>query len=582
MFKLKFIWSKLKGKRTLFVLGMILTIITSFVGLINPALSKFLVDNIIRNKNHKLLIPMVIIMIAVVIIKNALHLLKVYFMEKSSQHMLYNIRMRIFKNIQYQEMDYFEHISTGDIITRLNGDLEFIRHFVAYTTYCYVEMFFIFIAATVFLFLNNVKLTIAYLCVMPFIVVISYFYSKFIRPFFVRNRACLAKLNTCAQENIEGNRVVKAFSREDYEIDKFSECSKQYMDSQLKATYAFQKVLPIITLFSHLLTPITIIAGGILAINNQITIGELTMFSSMSWALTTPMQNVNTLINDYHKFSASVEKVVEICFDTPIIQNRDDSIKTKNKFKGKVEFKDVVFSSGDKTILNGVSFTANPGETIAIMGPTGSGKTTIANLLSRFYDINDGHIYIDDTDINKLKLEDIHRSIVTATQDVFLFSDTIENNIAFSNVSMSRKSVIHAATLAAADSFIKETPDGYDTIIGERGVGLSGGQRQRLAFARAIAARPSVLILDDTTSAVDAETEAYIQNSLKNLPFKCTKFIIAQRVSSVINADKIVILQDGKATTGNHSELAAKNRFYRDICELQDVENLPDFVGGEE
>ena len=151
MFKLKFIWSKLKGKRTLFILGMILTIITSFVGLINPALSKFLVDNIIRNKNHKLLIPMVIIMIAVVIIKNALHLLKVYFMEKSSQHMLYNIRMRIFKNIQYQEMDYFEHISTGDIITRLNGDLEFIRHFVAYTTYCYVEMFFIFIAATVFM-----------------------------------------------------------------------------------------------------------------------------------------------------------------------------------------------------------------------------------------------------------------------------------------------------------------------------------------------------------------------------------------------------------------------------------------------
>ena len=216
------------------------------------------------------------------------------------------------------------------------------------------------------------------------------------------------------------------------------------------------------------------------------------------------------------------------------------------------------------------------------MGPTGSGKTTIANLISRFNDVDSGQILIDDIDITKLKLEDIHNSVVTATQDVFLFSDTIENNIAFSNLSMSRKSVVDAATLAAADSFIKETPDGYDTIIGERGVGLSGGQRQWLAFARAIAARPSVLILDDTTSAVDAETEAYIQKSLKNLPFQCTKIIIAQRISSVIKADKIIIIQSGKIDIGTHNSLASNNRFYRDICELQDIENLPEFKGGNE
>lgn len=582
MLNFKFIWSKLKGKRFIFVLGLILTVITSFIGLVNPVLTKYLVDYVIKGAHHSWLIPMVLLMIGVVIVKNLLHLLKIYFMEKSSQHMLYNIRMTIFKNIQYQEMDYFDRISTGDIITRLNGDLEFIRHFVAYTSYCYVEMFVAFTVATIVLFFTNVKLTVAFLSVMPFIVVISYFYSKYIKPFFRKNRACLAQLNICAQENIEGNRVVKAFSREDYEIEKFSKYSKEYMASQLKATYAFQKIYPVISLFANLLTPITIIAGGILVINNELTIGELTMFSSLTWAMTIPMQNLSSLLNDYHRFSASVEKVIEINYDTPIIKNRDDSVKIKNKLKGKIEFKGVSYSVGDKKILDNISFAANPGETIAIMGPTGSGKTTIANLISRFNDVDSGQILIDDIDITKLKLEDIHNSVVTATQDVFLFSDTIENNIAFSNLSMSRKSVIDAATLAAADSFIKETPDGYDTIIGERGVGLSGGQRQRLAFARAIAARPSVLILDDTTSAVDAETEAYIQESLKNLPFQCTKIIIAQRISSVIKADKIIIIQNGKIDIGTHNSLAANNRFYREICELQDIENLPEFKGGNE
>lgn len=582
MFNLKFIWAKLKGKRNLFIIGLILTVVTSFIGLVNPTLSKYLVDDIIKKQNHSLLIPMVLLMLGVAVFKNLLHLSKVYFMEKASQHMLYNIRMTIFTNIQYQEMDYFNHITTGDIITRLNGDLEFIRHFVAYTSYSYVEMLFVFCGGLSIMFATNVKMTLAFLSVMPFLVLVSYFYSRYIRPFFKKNRENLAQLNTCAQENIEGNRVVKAFSREQYETEKFSKYSKEYMDSQLKAAYAFQKVLPLISLIANLLTPITIFVGGYFVIKGELSLGELTMFSSLSWTLTVPMQNASNLLNDYQRFAASVEKVIEINYDQPMIKDRDDSIKVNDNLKGKIEFKDVCYSAENKQILSNVSFIVEPGTTIGIMGPTGSGKTTIANLLSRFYDIDSGHILIDGIDINKLKLEDIHRSIITATQDVFLFSDTIENNIAFSDSNMSRKSVIHAARLAAADQFIKDTPDGYDTIIGERGVGLSGGQRQRLAFARAIAAHPAVLILDDTTSAVDAETEAYIRNSLKKLPFSCTKIIIAQRISSVIDADQIVVIEDGKATVGNHSSLAKTNRFYRDVCELQDIENLPEFVGGEQ
>ncbi len=580
MFIFRFIWEKLKGRRVIYILGLFLTLLTSLLAIINPYLSKYLVDDVIRQQKHNMLIPLLLAMIGVIVFKNSLHLLKVYFMEKSSQHMLYNIRFNIFKNIQYQEMKYFDLISTGDIITRLNGDLEFIRHYIAYTFYLGIEIIVVFFSALIVLFSTSVKMTLALLCVMPFIFAVSYYYSKYIRPFFRKNRANLAKLNQIGQENIEGNRIVKAFTREEYEVDKFSNASKEYMNSHLKATYAFQKILPVINTLASSITVINMLVGGIFVINNTITIGELTMFTSLAWALTNPMQNISTILNDYQRFATSAEKVIEICYDSPIIQNREDAVEIE-KINGKIKFENVSFSAGNKDILNDVSFEILPGETIGVMGPTGSGKTTIANLISRFYDVDSGKILIDDIDIRHLKLEDIHSSIVTATQDVFLFSDTISSNISFSNENMSEEEIRNSAILAAAEEFIIRTPDSYDTIIGERGVGLSGGQRQRLAFARAIAAKPSVLILDDTTSAVDAETEEYIQNSLKNLPFECTKIIIAQRISSVVNCDKIIILENGCVTVGNHQTLSATNKYYRDICELQNVGNLPDFLGGE-
>ena len=559
--------------------GMTLAGLSSVLVVLAPFLSKYLVDDAIKGGRRELLIPLLLGCMGAVLLKTLLHIACVYFMELASQHMLYNIRMKIFTNIQYQEMTYFSRVSAGDIITRITGDLEYIRHFTAYITYLTVEMIVSFSAALVVLISVNLSLTLCLMAVMPFIFLATLVYNKKARPIFRSIRYRLSQLNVAATENIAGNRVVKAFAREEYENEKFDEKSRDYMQANLKAAYTWQKLIPVINFLAQSLSVINLLAGGIFAAYGKITIGELTMFTSLSWALANPIKNISTMLNDYQRFSASVEKVIEICCARPLIADRNDCIDKKERFDGKIEFRNVTFSYGKKKILDNVSFTVMPRQTVAIMGPTGCGKTTVANLIMRFFDVNGGEVLLDDVGIRMRSLHSVHNAAAVATQEVFLFSDTIENNIAFCNPDMPLDEVKQYARLACADDFIMKTEDGYDTIIGERGVGLSGGQRQRIALARALAAKPAILILDDTTSALDMETEREIQHNLKALPFDCTKVIIAQRISSVRNADMIIVLQNGKIQTGTHVQLAATCRYYRDVCELQDEPNLPEFVG---
>lgn len=579
MFQLRFIWKNLKGRRWMLVLGLILSAFTSAIVIVNPYLTKVLVDDVVMGKKTEKLIPVLIIAGAVVLLKTSIHMLKIVFMEKSSQHMLYNLRTTIFNNIQHQEMRFFDRNRSGDLITRATGDLEYIRHFSAFVTYAIVDMFVTFTAAVVMLMFVSVPLTLALLAAMPLLIISSTVYSKKVKPIYRKIRYSLSQLNIAAQENISGNRVVKAFAREEYEKEKFDSKSAEFMDINLKAAYAWLKIVPIVEILAQLLTFINLLVGGILVIKGRITIGELTLFTGLTWALANPMKNFAAYLNDVQRFNASVEKVAELCYARPVIVDRNDATDKKERFDGKVEFKNVTFKYRKKVVLDNISFIIEPGQTAAIIGPTGGGKTTIANLIERFYDVNAGAVLVDDIDVRFHKLDNLRKAIAIATQDVFLFSDTIEGNIAFSDVDMAVEDVYSYARLASADGFIRKTQEGYDTIVGERGVGLSGGQKQRIALARAIAAQPPILILDDTTSAVDMETEKEMQNNLKNLPFNCTKIIIAQRISSVRNADLIIVLEDGKVDIGTHEALAATNKYYREVCELQDVEDLPEFTG---
>lgn len=588
MFYVHFVWEKLKGRRLMCILGLILSASLSACIWINPKILSVIVDEGIRGGRREIIIPLVLCMVLVQLTFSVGQFGRVVLLEKASQHMLWNIRSQIFSNIQHQDLSYFSRMRAGDIITRLTGDLEYLRHFVAWTSYQVVDTVVVFLSAVICLFSVSVKLTLIMLSVLPLIVIISYFYSKTVRERYKRIRESFSSLNIAATENIDGNRVVKAFAREEYEKEKFDECSREYRDAHVAASVAWSKILPFLTFFSQSLAIFNLLVGGLFVIRGEMSLGGLAMFNSLAWALSSPMNSISNLLNDMQRFFTSAEKVVEIIEDVPLIVDRYDAVSADGKIRGNIEFRDVSFSyKGGAKVLERVSFKIEEGQTVAIMGRTGCGKTTLVNLIARFYDASEGQILLDGVDIRMRRLYDVHRSVAIATQDVFLFSDTVDSNIAFADVEMSEEKVQEYARLAGADGFIRRMESGYETIIGERGVGISGGQRQRIALARALAAEPSILVLDDTTSAVDTDTEAYIQASLRNLPFECTKIIIAQRISSVKDADVIFIMEDGKLHAGTHDALVRTNAYYRELCELQGVSDLPLFegearVGGDE
>ena len=557
-------------KRHLFVIGLILSAVTSAMLIINPMLSQRLIDEVITPQNTALLLPLLGAMMAVQLLRLSLRYIMVICLEKNSQQMLDDVRRKMFDVIQNQDHIFFNRIRTGDLMTRMTNDLDMIRHSLAWISYMSVDSIIIFLVTLIYLFTVNWKLTLCLAAITPFILIITRVFSKIIHPMYVTLRARLSSLNTVAQENIEGNRVVKAFAREAFEKQKFDEKNQEFRESNLKATYVGVKFTPVIDLLSQSLTVITLLAGGIFMMNGELTAGEMLAFSSLTWALANPLKNLAMIINDIQRFSASSSMIIEIFYAQPTIVDHATAKEPDHRLHGEISFDHVNLKVSGHTILEDIDIHVPAGHTLGVMGTTGSGKTSLVNLLNRFYDVSSGSVSIDGIDVREIPLNSLRRSVSMAMQDVFLFSDTVEGNIAYGDTSMTFDEVRACAKAADADGFINRMQDGYDTLIGERGVGLSGGQRQRISLARAIAMKPSILILDDTTSAVDMETEKYIQHQLRNLPFPCTKVMIAQKVSSVQDADEIIILDEGKIIErGTHEELLEKRGYYYGIWALQ-------------
>ena len=561
--QIKWLWDNMDPKsRRRHVAALCISVFTCMLLLVNPALTRRLIDEVIMPQDPGPLLGILAVMLAVKMGREGLRYLMVIFLEKDSQNVIFNLRTRLFEKLQYSDVQFFDSHRTGDLMTRMSADLDWCRHFLSYIDYRIIDAACTFLFAGIYLFTVNFKMTLMLIAITPALLVISKVFSRHVRPRFVAMREKLSDMNAAAQENIAGNRVVKAFAREEYEKQRFEEKNRAFMESHLRINKLWLSFYPFIELLANSMMLVTVFVGGLFIIRGEMTPGEMSVFTGLSWALSNPMRELGNLINDLQRFSTSAAKVMELYFSKSRIED-DPEAEDHPSAKGAIEFRNVSFRRESKQILEDVSFTVSPGQTVAVMGPTGSGKTTLIHLLARFYDVSEGSVEVDGCDVKKWKLHQLRHAIGTATQDVFLFSDTVEGNVAFGDQGLTLDEVKDFSRRAAADEFITHLPEGYDTIIGERGVGLSGGQRQRIALARALAVRPAILVMDDTTSAVDSETETYIQEQLRSLPFECTKFIIAQRISSMRDADLILVLRDGRiAERGTHRELIEKRGYY--------------------
>ena len=551
------------------ITAMVISAVTSLMLLVNPSLTATLVDEVIIAENPEPLLGILAVMLIVKLAREGARYLMIVLLETASQNTVYSLRRTLFAKLQFQDTRFFDRNRTGDLMTRMSADLDWCRHFISYMDYAVVDCVFMFLGTLILFFCVSWKLTLCLAVVTPILMLITKLYSSKVRPLFVAMRERLSEMNTAAQENIAGNRVVRAFAREKFEEEAFEQRNAAFRDSQLAINKMWLSFYPFIELLANSMTIITVFLGGFFIILGEITPGELTIFTQLSWALSNPMRQLGNLINDTQRFATSATKIMELYYGRPHIADRPDAVD-HDDMKGAIAFKNVTFHFDRQEVLHDISFAVKPGQILAIMGPTGSGKTTIINLLARCYDVSSGSVEVDGCDVKNWKLQQLRRHLGVATQDVFLFSDTVDGNIAFGNQALTEDQVHAYARIADADEFISKLSEGYDTLIGERGVGLSGGQKQRIALARALAMEPRILIMDDTTSALDSETERYIQEQLRHLPFPCTKIIIGQRISAVKDADQILILQEGKITErGTHEELLKNHGYYWETYALQ-------------
>ncbi|EAD3142381.1 ABC transporter ATP-binding protein [Listeria monocytogenes] len=571
MESMKWIWQYVRKYRLLMIGVFILIFIASGNSIIYPLLGGKVIDDVVYQNKTNLLIPLLLIMIISTIIRTICRYTYQIMCERIGQNSLFRIREDLYKKLQSLDFDFFNNTRVGDIMARMTGDTDAIRHFVSWVSYNILENVFLFSFAIIIMATIDWKLTLALVILTPLIAILTMKMSSKAQPVFYEIRESFSRLNSMVEENISGNRVVKAFAREDFEMKKFHEHNEDFKKRNLDSADVSRTYLPVLDSLAGMLVVITLIFGGYLVIKGQMTLGDLVAFNGFLWMLNGPMRMSGWLINDVQRFIASSFKIQDMMATDAKIPIHAE--KPAPSLQGHVEFKNVSFHFEDDPntdVLKNISLKASPGQTIAILGETGAGKSTLVNLICRFYDPTSGEILIDGVDARKWHVRELRNHIATVMQDIFLFSDTIEGNIAFGAPDATMEDVRRMARIADADHFIETMPESYDTIVGERGVGLSGGQKQRISLARALLKNPSILILDDTTSAVDMETEVKIQGELKKITENTTTFIIAHRISSVKEADEILILNHGEIIErGTHSSLLAEKGYYFDIYNKQ-------------
>ncbi|MGV3464248.1 MAG: ABC transporter ATP-binding protein [Heyndrickxia sp.] len=555
----------------LFITSMIFLVFVNAITIVYPIILQITIDEGVVGKKYSWIPYLALGFIGIMIVKGVATFIQQYTGDMFGITSVYRMRNELYKKLQYLPFKYYDNAKTGDLMSRLTSDVEGFRFFLSFG---FSELLrFIFTLAFCFgvMFYYSVSLTFMTMISLPFLAVVVYRFDKLIHPAFRGIRKSFGKLNTNVQENISGINTVKSLSREEFQNSKFNVSNEDFKDRQIFTSNIWAKFFPLMELMGNACIIIILAYGGYLVIHGKLSPGELVAFYSLVGYVIEPIINLGFTINMFSQSKASGERLLEILEADEEIYDKENALNVEN-MNGDVEFQHVTlkYFGDENEAIKDVSFKAEKGKVIGLIGATGSGKTTITQLMTRFYEPVEGQVLIDGRPVSDYSLHSLRYNIGFVLQESFLFSSTIKSNIAYGRPDATMEEIIHAAKLAQAHEFIMELPDGYDTMLGERGLGLSGGQKQRIAIARAICLNPSILILDDATSAVDMDTEFKIQEGLREVMKDRTTFIIAHRISSLKHADEILVFEDGKIVErGTHEVLLSNGGPYERIYTIQ-------------
>ncbi|MBP8250807.1 MAG: ABC transporter ATP-binding protein [Herpetosiphon sp.] len=546
------------------------TVIAMALNIAIPQLLKQAIDRGVASRSGSILLTTAGIILLVAIVRGVFGFVQRYYGEWLSYRVAYDIRNRFYDKLQHLPFAFHDRNQTGDLMSRATSDISEAERFIGVGLLELISITLLLIGVVIAMLVESVKLTLFALVTLPILIVATIDFGRTIEPMFTKIQEQMGKLSTVMQESLTGIRVVKAFAREPHELQKFDHDNDKWFDRRFMVIKMWARHWPFFTFLIAVSVMILLWFGGPMAMNNEITVGSLFAMISYVLMLNHPVQRLGFFVNLAATAVASSARVFSIIDAPNELADKPDAL-AMDEIRGHVRFDHVSFAySEGRATLDDVSFEAKPGEVVALMGPTGSGKSTITNLIPRFYDPSAGVVSVDGVDVRDVAIHSLRRHIGIVLQDPFLFSSSIADNIAYGRPDATREDIITAAKIARAHDFIETFSEGYDTKVGERGVTLSGGQKQRVAIARALLLNPRILILDDSTSSVDTETEHLIQQALQQLMYGRTTFVIAQRLLTLKNADQILVLDHGKIVQrGSHDQLLREGGLYRDIYDVQ-------------
>ena len=555
------------------LLSLLLLFIMVFLELAIPRLIQRIIDQGIKQNNLTVVWQTSLLMLGISLLSALVAVGNNIFSVRTGENVARDLRDGIFVKVQQFSYGNLDRFTTGNLLVRLTSDVGAVQRLLQVSLRIGTRAPMLMIGSLILMFNTNRQLSLTMVPLLLVTLAIIVVFSIRMEPLFRVVQQKLDRLNTVLQENIAGARLVKAFVRADFESQRFEAANQDFTDRTVRVMQFMSAMSPILTLFVNAGIVIVIWAGGLQSIRGELTVGEIVAFTNYMMTTMTPLTMMTVLSNTWANGIASAQRIHEVLDAEPEVQEVPNAGRLPEDIRGEVMFRDVCFQyqgSGSAVVLDGINLRAEPGQTVAILGATGAGKTTLVNLIPRFYDVTQGQITIDGVDIRSLQQDSLLAHVGIVPQESVLFSGSVRDNIRYGRPQASDEEVVAAARAAQAHAFILELPNGYDTRVEERGVNLSGGQKQRIAIARALITQPKILILDDSTSSVDVETETEIQNALETYLHGRTSFVVAQRISTVLNADKIIVLEKGHiAAQGTHAELMRTSPIYQEIYDSQ-------------